>query len=225
MGGKNRIAKDLAKVILETKPEFVAEPFCGALNITSALLEFDDKVIVHCSDAHKDLIDLWKAIQDGSFVPPQTLTKEEWLELKASSISSPLRTFAGYGCSFSGIWFSGFASDKTGRNYCANAANSIKKKTKHINRMVFRHCNYQDIVISDNYIIYNDPPYLGTAKPGDGRMFDHEPFWQWVMNLKNICYTSEYVGQGEVVWSKAVETDMHTKEGNEKRVEKLFKNH
>ncbi len=222
IGGKARIAADLAPIILQTRPKIVTEPFCGALSVTVELLKRDKNLIVYASDAHQDLVNLWIAVQEG-WDPPQYLSKEEYQELKQAE-ASPLRTFAGYGCSFSGKWFGGYAEDKSGRNYCGNARNSIGKKKPYLDRVVFRAGDYREAQIGD--VIYCDPPYAGTTKPGERGEFNHQEFWSWVQAQSVPAYVSEYTAPDNFksVWEKKVTLDMQSKLGNDARVEKLFTN-
>ena len=107
VGGKFRIAKYLSPVVLSTRPQIVIEPFCGALNMTIRLLKDDPDLLVYAYDVHKDLVDMWVAVQEG-WTPPAAMTREEYNALRSSEEPSPLRTFAGYGCSFVGKWFGGY---------------------------------------------------------------------------------------------------------------------
>ena len=215
IGGKARIAKDIAPLILKSNPQVVTEPFCGALNVSVAMLKLNPDLKILASDLHVDLIEMWKAAQDG-WVPPKTLTKEEYEALK-NSTQSPLRTFAGYGCSFSGRWWGGYASDSSGRNYCGNAANSIEKIKPFLKNITFSSHPYQDSETGD--VVYCDPPYANTTKPGQKLDFNSELFWNWVQNQKVPVFVSEYSSPLPFVWEKKVKTDMHTKNGQEERTE------
>lgn len=226
IGGKSRIAKDLSPIILSTKPEFVVEPFCGALNVSVQLVKDDPHVTVIASDAHTDLIQMWQALKDG-WVPPEALSREEYEQLRGDD-PSPLRTFAGYGCSFSGKWFGGYATDNTGRNYCKNAYNAVMKVVPYLSRIVLSSRDYATYDVPEgSYVIYCDPPYANTTKPGERQAFDHTAFWQWVNTREVPCYVSEYEAPADTcaVWQRDVKTDMHTTSGKAPRVEKLFVNH
>lgn len=222
IGGKNRIAKFISNVITRDYPSTIIEPFCGALNVSTQLLRDNDFLRVVCSDAHDDLIDMWIAIQNG-WRPPVSISPEQYQELMKAD-SSPLRTFVGYGCSFSGKWFGGFAQDNTGRNYCSNAKNSIDKIIPEIERIEFNKGGYDAQHIPADAVVYCDPPYAGTTKPGERSDFDHDKFWKWVSSLNVDCYVSEYTAPDtfQEVWRKEVKADMRAKPGNEHRIEKLF---
>lgn len=222
LGGKSRIAADIAQVILQTAPKTVTEPFCGALSVTVELLKRDKNLVVYASDAHQDLVDMWIAVQQG-WEPPRYLSREEYKALKTAE-SSPLRTFVGYGCSFAGKWFGGYASGAV-RNYCENARNSVKKKAVYLDRVVFTAGDYREATIGD--VIYCDPPYLGTTKPGARGEFSHPEFWSWVRSQRAPVYVSEYQAPEDfkAVWEKKVTLNMRGKSGKaEGRVEKLFTN-
>lgn len=225
IGGKSRIARFLSPIILSTRPRFVVEPFCGALNISLRLVKDDPTVVVYASDSHSDLVSMWQAVKDG-WSPPDSVSRDEYDRLREEA-SSPLRTFVGYGCSFSGKWFGGYASDPTGRNYAANARNSIERTRPLLERIVLGCSDYtQHVVPTEDYVIYCDPPYANTTKPGERQAFDHTAFWQWVNTREVPCYVSEYEAPADTcaVWQRDVKTDMHTTSGKAQRVEKLFVN-
>jgi DNA adenine methylase len=202
----------------------VVEPFCGALNVSVALVRHDPQVRVLASDKHEDLIDMWRAVK-GGWLPPTDLSRDTYHRLMDAP-PSPLRTFAGYGCSFGGKWFGGYASDPTGRNYCRNAHNSIAKIRPYMANIEFRLGDYRDQVIPEDCVVYCDPPYLGATKPGTRDGFDHLAFWGWVFWLPAPCFVSEYQAPpvASEIWSKQVLTDMRGREGRFKRTEKLFGN-
>ncbi len=75
----------------------------------------------------------------------------------------PLTGFVGIGCSYSGKWFGGYARNKTGRNYCLNAHNSILKQLNEIRDIKFDCKDYKELEF-DGCLIYCDPPYKETTK-------------------------------------------------------------
>lgn len=114
---------------------------------------------------------------------------------------------------------------KEKRNYCLNAKNSIMAVAACLKKYDTELYNksYDELEIPDGSVVYCDPPYIGTAKPGSGNEFDHEKFWEWVrkVSLKNQVFVSEYVAPDdfESVYEINVELDMN----REKRTERLFK--
>jgi len=220
LGGKAKIAKEIAPIILQNRPKIVVEPFCGALNVTAAMLELDPKLQVYCSDYNKDLIDMWQAIKSGEFDPAfkEFVSEEEYRALKKAP-PSPFRTFVGHACSFGGKG-KVFARDSKETNYYQAAVNSTLRKIKHINRMHFSHKPYWDLVIPKESTIYCDPPYLGTYHQTSWDKFDHDRFFDWASTQENECYISELKTPFKCVWEKQVNQDMGKKG---KRVERLFK--
>ena len=114
LGGKNKISKYIADFIRESVgPDMVdgyLEPFCGSLAITVRMNDYK-KVIA--SDIHSDLIKLWKEVQKNKFTPPLTLNEEQWKEIKTHKSPSALKAFVGFGCSFGGKYFGGYAQKYT----------------------------------------------------------------------------------------------------------------
>ena len=175
-------------------------------------------------DLHSDLILLWNALQNG-WEPPSEVSEELYNSLKKAE-SSALRGFVGFGCSNSGKWFGGYARDKTTRNYAKNAFNGLMKKLTNLKDVSFYHGKY-DSLKPEGAIIYCDPPYSKTTGFSVGS-FNSDEFWDWVRiaSLQNEVYVSEYSAPAdfEVVWEKAVKTDMKDAAKNHiPRIEKLFK--
>lgn len=226
VGGKTRIAKYLAPEILRTNPNIVVEPFCGALNISIELVKLNKEIQVLASDIDSDLMNMWIAIKNG-WEPPTDISRDEYYIIKAQP-PSPLRTFVGYGCSFAGKWFGGYAHI-SGRNYCKESYNFIQKKKQYFSNIIFDSKDYRDIKIENkaNTVIYCDPPYINTTKPGKRNNFNHDEFWEWVRKQTIPVYVSEYIAPDfmKEIWQKEVKTDMNIKSGGKAtRIEKLFCN-
>lgn len=168
---------------------------------------------------------MYKELQNG-WVPPTSLTREEYAEAKNGMYSDHLTGFIGFGCSFAGKWFGGYAGSAD-RNYCLNAHNSIMKKMKTMQDVEFECKDYQKLN-PEGALIYCDPPYQGTTQYGKiVGDFDSEKFWdkvrEWSKN--NTVVVSEYTAPNdfEVVWVRETKTDIRNKNNQqEKRVEKLF---
>ena len=101
LGGKARIAKHIVKVLNEYREpnQIFVEPFVGAANIISRM---DGER--HAYDNHNELIELYKALQNG-WIPPSELSETEYDILKNETEKLHLKAFAGFGCSFSGKYF------------------------------------------------------------------------------------------------------------------------
>lgn len=222
LGGKARIGKEIANIINSVpNAKVYHEPFCGMYSVgRHVTIEKRSG-----ADIPLDLIALLKAIQTG-WQGPDNVSECEYMILKESRTSA-IRAFAGFGCSFSGKFFGGYARDKTRRNFAKNAANSLKKLAPHIHDVYFFQQDYRDFDSDRADVIYCDPPYDGTTDFSTGR-FNTKEFWDWArdMSSKAVVFVSEYNAPGGfvTVWQKQVKTDMNSKTGQKlDRIEKLFR--
>lgn len=195
MGSKNRHSKELVPILSEnrTPGQTYVEPFVGGFNMIDKM---ENPRLA--SDIHPYLIALFKAIQRG-WIPPDNISEEEYLTIRANKDKYPpeLVGFVGFGCSYSGKWFDGYArgNDAEGkpRNYCQEAKRNILKQTENLNGIKIRNAHYQELEIPNNSIIYCDPPYKGTTQYHV--KFDHDAFWDWVrekVSEGHTVYVSEY---------------------------------
>ena len=226
LGGKFRIAKQIGsylnQVIKDKSPKAYIEPFCGSCWITQEITNAIPRI---ASDVHPDLMMLWKELKNG-WVPPETISEEQYKILKDTPPSA-LRGFAGFGCSFSGKWFGGYARCKTGpRNYCGEAKRTLLKKIDKLKDVNFECCSY-DKLLPKGCLIYADIPYFSTTSYSGTDKFDHEKFYDWarLMSKNNLIYISEYTMPADFkcVLEIQTKTDMSNKDGKkENRIEKLF---
>jgi len=61
---------------------------------------------------------------------------------------------------------------------------------QNLEQLNFSALSYEKVKIKPNSVIYCDPPYKGTAKYLSD--FDHDKFWEWVMDQKDPVFVSEY---------------------------------
>jgi DNA adenine methylase len=187
LGGKSRIAKQIARVIADLRQpdQLYIEPFIGSCSVFHLIPE--PKIGF---DAHRDLILMWRAVQEG-WVPPESLSEQEYNALRDSP-SSPLRGFAGFGCSFGGKWFGGYARNRRGDNYCRQAKNSVLVKRAGLSGAVLGRCDYRSVASPPGSIVYCDPPYAGTTSYS--LYVDHGDFWRWVreQSRESTVLVSEY---------------------------------
>lgn len=124
------------------------------------------------------------------------------------------------------VW--GYARDpKSDRNYTKEGANSIKKKCNE--KFYTADIECIDFLTHDwsekHGVYYLDPPYFGTT--GYTHKFDSKLFWEKVRELSknNIVICSEYKAPSdfECVLEIPTKTDMRTKNGQEARIERLFR--
>lgn len=202
LGGKSRLAPRIAAALLmdTTARGRLLDPMVGG---GSMLAQFAGKfATIDAGDAQRDLVMLWEALQTG-WEPPREVSEEQWRELRDSEPSA-LRAFAGFGCSFGGRFFEGYArSVATSRNFARDAANRLAPIAERLRAspVRFEQRDYADWTVSSGDVVYLDPPYAGTkpytaARSGLSK-FDHARFWavaeDWRSRGAHV-YVSEFYG-------------------------------
>jgi len=232
MGSKIRISKYILPIMLrERKGMPWVEPFVGGANMI-------DKVLTGVrigSDAHKYLIDLLIAIRDG-WIPPEIVTEEEYKKIKTNPglYESRLVGFVGFGCSFGGKWWNGYARDRMNSktNFARMAKNNLLKQASSLKGIDFRNCSYDKLILPpEPCLIYCDPPYSKTSKYKGIETFDSNKFYQWCRDRKeegHTVFVSEYNAPDdfELVWQMEITcaiNNQKTKNRNTKRTEKLYR--
>ena len=225
MGGKSRISKQIAEILnsaIDKNTPFVSL-FCGSCAIESKV-QADVKIL---NDKHPYLIAMWQALQNG-WMPPDVVTKEEYYRVKANMDENlALTGFVGFGCSFGGKWWGGYAKDKRGDDYCGQAKRGLLKDLVGIQSATFTCLDYRDLEIPDGAVVYCDPPYVNTTGYTVGQ-FNTDDFWDYMRQISKRCdvYISEESAPNdfECIWSKE---KVRTLEKNDNvgrvKVEKLFK--
>jgi DNA adenine methylase len=227
MGSKNRHSKELLNIMLADRKydQWWVEPFVGGFNIINKV---EGKRLAN--DINPYLIALFRAIQTG-WIPPDNISENEYKDIKENKEKYPLELvgFVGFGCSFGGKWWGGYArgNDVNGqpRNYCLESKKNILKQVPKINGVIITYQEYYDLKIPDNSIIYCDPPYWGTT--GYKNKFDHVFFWDWVRNLSTIghsVFVSEYSAPDDFkcIWEKKVNNTLVKETGSKQGIERLF---
>src|SRR3990167_10265864 len=123
-GGKAKIAKEIADILNQNiSNQAFIEPFCGSCNV----LQYINAPNIYAYDVHKPLISMWKNIQNG-WIPPKNISEKEYQIAKTLSDEDPLKAFVGFGSSFGGKYFGGYARSpgrtENSRNYALMAYNS-----------------------------------------------------------------------------------------------------
>lgn len=232
MGSKRRVAKELAAVLEGyRKPgqPFVS-PFCG-----SCAVEMEMRPPVLASDANPYLIALLTALRDG-WVPPTEVSEDFYKDVRAcKALYEPhLVGFVGFGCSFGGRWFEGYARGKTKdgspRNYAAEGSRGCTRDARRLKSIELWRAEYDELELPERALIYCDPPYQGTKKYGVAPRFDHAAFWQWVRDRSAEGHTvlvSEYAAPEDfkMVWHKELNVNLnnHVAGVAGRATEKLFK--
>jgi len=224
-GGKARIGKQIAEFInsFYVPNAVYLEPFVGGAWV---MFRVDDRFRKIGSDACRPLIDLYNALLQG-WQPPDDVTREMYKDAKDGKLSPELTAFIGFGCSFAGKWFGGYASTP-GRNYAKNAKNSLNTKLKGLQDSQFNWGSYEELIklSPTRCVIYCDPPYAGTTGYSAVGTFDFDKFWQTMRDWSrdNVVIVSEYNAPEdfECVLAIQTKTDIRSKTGKEPRLEKLF---
>lgn len=227
MGSKARHAKEMLPIILaDRKPgQWYVEPFVGGANMI-------DKVSGNriANDKHPHLIELLKAVSEG-WMPPTSISEDTYRLANAQRTVNAITGFIGFGCSYSGKWFGGYArgDDNHGfaRNYAAESSRNLMKQAGRLHGVQFHCGSYDELDIPENSIIYCDPPYAQTTKYATGG-FDHAAFWRWCeekVSEGHTVFVSEYTAPAgwECVWEKTVNNTLVKDTGSKQGVERLFR--
>ena len=217
MGGKYFLAKDIVQIMKShVDPNDVdgyLEPFCGACSV---LTKMNEHYKCTASDYHPDLIQLWKDVQSNVFKEPTYMDEDTYNDIKKYKSPSAIKAFVGFGCSFGGKYFAGYADkykNNKKENYLQEISNSIRKKKDKLNGIEFHCCSY-DAWKPSKMLIYCDPPYQTTKYPIKYRTetskyddFDNVQFWkvmrEW--SIDNYVFISETTAPDDFVkvWSKS----------------------
>ena len=174
---------------------------------------------------------MWKALQKG-WVPPDFVSEETYKDIRENRDKHPpaLVGFVGFGCSYSGKWFGGYArgNDSKGvaRNYTLESKKNVMRQVPKLDGVLFVEGSFDQIVfLPENSIVYCDPPYEGTTKYKD--KLDHRKFWQWCREmavLGHMVFISEYNAPDDFqcVWEKKVNNTLTKDTGSKQCIERLF---
>ena len=219
-GGKARISKDLSALLnkeLEDGQAFV-DMFCGSCNIVSKI---EGERVRVANDIHPYLIDMWKHVQSGGELP-DSVTEDEYKEVKANLDDCRwLSGFVGFGCSFAGKWFGGYARG-AGRDWVGESKRGALRKAAKLSGVTFNSESYDRVSAPNCSLIYCDIPYKGTTGYSSGS-FDHEAFYSWALDMVSQGHrvlVSEYYGSMpsgcQEIWRKASKQGMHSKGGTKR---------
>lgn len=228
VGSKNRHSKEILQIILKNRKEnqLYIEPFCGGCNIIDKV---DNPRMAN--DSHFYLIEMWKALVNKNWEPPQSISEAEYkhIQYNFKLYPSELVGFVGFCCSYSGKWWGGYARGKNSkgleRNYCLESYKNIMKQVPRLKGVGFRHEDYLELNIPNDSLIYVDPPYFQTTKYKD--FINYNEFWNWIRYISkhNDVYISEYNAPSDFIclWQKEVNNTLVKHTGSKKGIEKLFK--
>ncbi len=223
LGGKSRLAKQIAEIVAPQGLWW--EPFCGGLSVSVQLAKFGPGLV---SDVNPALIALYQAVR-GGWQPPETVSELDYQAARTLPDSSPLKAFCGFGCSFGGKWFGGFARQNSPHNFAAAAKRAVERDVAFLTDCDIECLSFFAIapVRSELTTIYADPPYAGTTGYSAVGVFDHKAFWgrcqEWAACGVRVL-VSEYSCPipANVVWERSHYAKCAGGTKNDVNVEKLF---
>jgi len=171
LGGKSRIAKQLAAIVNAARPPSwpVWDAFCGGLSMTRALAAGGP---VRSSDANRALISLYAAVAAG-WDPPATVSEAEYRAARDLPDTDPQKAFAGFCAGFGGQYFGGYARGE-GRNWAAEGRRALLRDCP---GRLFAHVDFLAVEPRRlDAVLYCDPPYRGTKSYPGAPAFDHDLF-------------------------------------------------
>lgn len=148
-GGKSRIAQPIAKIITTVAGggRCFVSLFCGSCAVESKVQGFTRKIL---NDRHQYLIALLRGVQSG-YELPESITAEQYQYIREHKDEDPaLAGFVGFGCSFGGKWFGGYARNATGTNYALQSKRSLLKDMATLQDASFV-CNDYDVPYASVY--------------------------------------------------------------------------
>lgn len=210
-GGKSRISAQIARLISARGGACFVSLFCGSCAVESKVQGFSRKIL---NDKHAYLIAMLRGVQNG-YELPELITPDQYQLIKAHKDWDPvLAGFVGFGCSFGGKWFGGYARNATGTNYALQNAEFV--------------CgDYRHLGIPPGSVIYADPPYNNTTGYG-GEVFDTAEFWramQLLADTGHAVFVSEQEAPPGIVcvWERPFTRTLDRNKSNQFKVtEKLF---
>lgn len=222
-GGKTKVSNQIVDYLESVRKEnqVYIEPFVGG-GIICSKMSGERKAY----DYNEYLIEMYKAVQDG-YELPSFVSEEEYKYIREhKDENKPLTGFVGFGCSFAGKWFGGYARNKQNHNYCLASKNSLIRKMSTMYDVKFEWKDYKTLELY-NCLIYCDPPYANTTKYTGTPDFDTDKFWsvmrEW--SKDNDVYISEYEAPNDFISVLDIDTKTNIRDKNDKvctRKEKLF---
>ena len=170
---------------------------------------------------------MFKALQ-GGYDFPDVVTYEDWDYVKKhKNENKALTGYVGFGSSFGGRFFQGYARDKNGRNYALETKHSLMKQIEEIKKIEFLCSDYRDVTLPNGCVVYCDPPYEATKSYAYQGKFDSNEFWDYMREISkdHVVFISEQHAPDDFVsiWEKPLKMTLAKDVENYKnRVEHLY---
>lgn len=173
LGGKSRLVKHLTPILTNLSGDMpVWEPFCGAGNVTGCIPGRPWLA----SDISAPLIAMLQALQRG-WEPPTEVPEDLYRQCQERrDEADPLVAFVGYGCSFGGKYFGGYARNAKGDNYARRGTDSLRRKLKSWGSVVFERMAFDAYTPARPTFIYADPPLCADSGLCVRRQMGSGPF-------------------------------------------------
>lgn len=235
MGGKANISRHIMAAILADtdQREVWYEPFVGGANVTERAAPYFRRSAG--SDIHPDLILMWRHVTAGGVVP-ESVTRQEYEALRHAE-PSWLRGYVGFGASYGGKWFGGYADGKPyqdERRHLSRVGASFRCVTRQA--AVFRAhgvrfaCGpFGRFMPPDGAVVYCDPPYAGTTSYSSTGTFDYRLFYDTLRRWARTrpVYVSEYAVPDDVpvtiIWERERRNALRMDENRWVTTERLFR--
>jgi DNA adenine methylase len=176
---------------------------------------------------------MWDALLHG-WTPPSVVTEDEY-HAQRTAPPSALRGFVGFGGSFGGKWFGGYARATTAKGAPRNFADEAARRLVSMRaRLGARDASVTlagyadwDSQVGPNTVVYCDPPYEGTTAYGAAGAFDSAAFWAMMACWSDrgaVVLVSEYTAPGGwvAVWEKAHRQNLQGGALRPETTERLF---
>ena len=167
-----------------------------------------------------------KGVQNG-YELPEYISEEEYKYIREhKDDDTVLSGFVGFGCSFGGKWFGGYARNKGGTNYAKQSKTSLLKDMSTLSEAEFTCEDYRDLELPEGCVIYADPPYDNTTGYGKEK-FNSNEFWDYARTVSSshLMFISEQTAPNDFVaiWEKPFTRTLDVNKNNQFKVtEKLF---
>jgi DNA adenine methylase len=238
LGGKSRLAKRICAILEGARQpgQRFVDVFTGGANIVAGMGDHGPCV---ANDGCEPLITLYRAWLDG-WRPPAEVSEQLYHEVKArKDPADPLTAFVGFGCSYGGKWFGGYArswntpgtNDRKGRqgtgesiNFALDAAVKLERKLTCCRDVSFVCCDFADLEILPGDLVYCDSPYRGTTAYGYFRGFDYDRYLSKLTEWSAIAdvFVSEYTAQADT-WEQVAELTIRNSAMSGDRIERFYR--
>ena len=141
--------------------------FCGTCSVESKLADFFNVLV--CNDKQEYLIAMLNGVQKG-YELPENITENQYKYIREHKDEDKVLTgFVGFGCSFAGKFFGGYARNKTNTNYASQSKRSLLKDICNLSTTKFICMDYQEVelpedteVLIPNSDLYKNGYYVAT---------------------------------------------------------------